>query len=91
MTTHVTQLDTITADIKHVCQTIGPQILGNLYPTNSDGTPKETLTSDEAKWVFEHVTREFWRQQVEAVKVAEATEVARLETIEATSSDPFEE
>lgn len=85
----ITQLPNVLPDIKKVCQTIGPQILANRYPANPDGTPKETLTNDETKEVFENITREFWRQQIEAVKVAEATETTRRRTVDSISNDPF--
>lgn len=90
MATHVTDLPKVNSNIKKVCQTIGPQILGNRYPANSDGSPKDKLTDNETREVFERVTREFWRQQVEAVKVMEATEYARRQTVESISDDPFD-
>lgn len=85
----ITQLSNVLPDIKKVCQTIGPQILTNRYPANPDGSPKERLTDTEAKEVFENITHEFWRQQIEAIKVAEATETARRRTVDSISNDPF--
>lgn len=76
----------VRADIKAVCQAIGPLVLGEKWPDELDPA---NLTAAQVGQVFEAVTREFWRQQVQAHKANAAAETARQEAIAATTADPF--
>lgn len=73
-------------DIKDVCATVGPQVLGAKWPA---GVDPANLTAAQVAQVFELVTREFWRQQVQAYKAHLAAEAARQQAITATEADPF--
>jgi len=78
------------AAIKAVVEKIGPQVVPDKYPKEADGTtPKATLSAAEANVVFEQVTREFWRQQLEAHEANAAAEAARQAAIAANTADPF--
>lgn len=73
-------------DIKAVCAAIGPQVLGDKWPAGLDAA---NLTTAQVGQVFELVTREFWRQQVQAHKAHTAAEAARQQAIADTAADPF--
>lgn len=73
-------------DLKALLVTVGPQVLGDNYPATAD---PENLTNAELATVFELVTREFWRQQIQAHKANEAAEAARLAAVESSAADPF--
>jgi len=78
------------AAVKAVVERIGPQIIPNLYPKEADGTtPKAILSAGEANAAFEQITREFWRQQIEAYEVNAAAEAARVAAVAANAGDPF--
>lgn len=73
-------------DIKDVCATIGPAVLGDRWPAGLD--PKN-LTNTQVGQIFELVTRSFWHQQVVAFKANAAAEAARQTAITASAADPF--
>lgn len=79
--------------IKAVCERHGPNLLGDRYPvtTDADGNtvPKTGLTNAEAANVFEQITREFWRQQIEAEEVQQAAEAAAATARDQNKEDPF--
>lgn len=79
--------------IKAVCLRHGPQLLGDRFPTVTDDdgntTPATSLTKKQLGEVFEQITREFWRQQIEAEEVQQAAEAAAAEARIANATDPF--
>lgn len=76
----------VKADLKEVCAAIGPTILGDGWPA---GVDPAAMTAAEVAQVFELITREFWRQQIQGHKAAVAAEVARQAAVDATTADPF--
>ena len=78
------------AAFKAVLERIGPMLIPTKYPKEADGTtPKASLSAAEANAVFEQVTREFWRQQLEAHEAVAAAEAARQAAVDANAADPF--
>ena len=77
------------AAVSAVCVAIGPKIVPGMFPKEVDGSFKTTLTTAETGNVFEAVTREFWRQQIEALEAKAAAEAARLASVAANAADPF--
>lgn len=75
-------------DLKAVLCTIGPQVLGEKFPQDVD---PENLNNAQLAQVFELVTREFWRQQIQARKANEAAEKARVAVLQTSEEDPFGE
>jgi len=81
------------ASIVAVCERQGPTVLGDRYPSVDDGSgnmvPKSGLSTAEAVDVFEQITREFWRQQIEAEEVTAAAEAAAAVARADNAADPF--
>lgn len=75
--------------IKMVCEAIGPTILGDRYPKDPEGNFKINLSNVEVGEIFEAITREFWRQQIQAYRATIAAETARQAIIIETTTDPF--
>jgi hypothetical protein len=75
--------------VKAACEAIGPVLLTDRYPKDAAGQPKATLTNAEVGEVFEAITREFWRQQIQGVRANAAAEAARLAAVAAHAADPF--
>lgn len=73
-------------NIAAVCEQIGPTVLGDRWPANLDPA---NLTAQQVGQVFELVTREFWRQQIQGLKAMEAAKAARQAAITEHSTDPF--
>lgn len=74
-------------DIKAVCAAIGPNVLGDKWP--AEITDPAAMTPAQVGQVFEAVTREFWRQQVQALKANLAAEEARQAALTTSVADPF--
>ena len=77
----------VRTDLQPVLQVIGPQVLGDRWP---EGVDPANLDNAQLGQVFELVTREFWRQQIQAYKANLAAEAARQTAIAANEADPFE-
>ena len=73
-------------DLKDVLRSIGPAVLDDRWPADVD---PENLTNTELAQVFEQVTREFWRQQIQAHKAEVAAAAARASALESSNADPF--
>lgn len=73
-------------DVAAVVAAIGPGVLGTRWPA---GLVPANLTAQQVGQVFELVTREFWRAQIQAHKANAAAEAARQTAIAATEADPF--
>lgn len=78
----------LNADLKALLKNIGPQVLGDKFPADVD---PENMTNPQLGLVFEEVTKEFWRQQIQAHKANEAAEQARQQAIAENEADPFGE
>ncbi len=76
------------ATVKAICETHGPNLLGDAYP-QVDGVPKDTLTQAEVAEVFEHITRKFWRDLIAAHEADAAATTARDTALAANAGDPF--
>ena len=77
-------------EIKLVVAAIGPQVVPKVFPKDEDDQPKTVLTDEETLDVFEAVTREFWRQQVEAHQGEIAAQTAREAVAQQYKTDVFE-
>lgn len=72
--------------VAEVCAKAGPVILGQKWP---EGLDPAALTNAQVGQVFELITREFWRQQVQGLKAAAAAEAARQAEAAKYDADPF--
>ena len=77
-------------DVIAVCLRLGPQRLGEKFPKDPDTeAPKSTLTNQEAAYVFEHLTRHFWKQQILQERTRNIESQARQTASDEVGEDPF--
>lgn len=80
--------------VKAVLAKYGPSLASSVYPTEDDGdgnqVPKTSLTNGEAATVFEHMTRAYWRDQINAYEANEAASTARQASLDSNTTDPWE-
>lgn len=72
--------------IRAVCAAIGPNMLQGRWP---EGMDPANLTAAQVGQLFELLTREMWREQVQRFEAERAAQAAREQATAAATVDPF--